>query len=92
MTGAELKLLRTERGMGQVDLALFLGSCHHTAISRWERGESPVPAWVADKMLQGSEMSLPLELMQRLLTHAQKHNLSFRGLLSKAITDYLNRS
>lgn len=92
MTGAELKLLRAERGMGQVDLALYLGSCHHSTISRWETGDLAVPEWVAAKMLAGSEMALPLDLMQRLLTHAQRHNLSFKALLTKAITEYLKRS
>jgi hypothetical protein len=78
--------------MGQVDLALFLGNCHHSTISRWETGDLNVPAWVAERMLLGAEAVLPLELTQKLLTHAQRHNLSFRGVLSRAITEYLRKA
>ena len=92
MLGAELKLLREEREMTQQELAHFLGGdCSRSTVSRWESGHLTIPNWVAQKLLADSEISLPTASMARLLSYAARHHLSFRTLLTQAITEFLSK-
>lgn len=45
MTGAQLKAWRAHWNLSQPKLGELLG-LHLEAISRWERGKVPVPAWL----------------------------------------------
>lgn len=45
LTGAELECERERLGLTQRDLARILGVAQPT-LTRWERGDAPVPLWV----------------------------------------------
>jgi DNA-binding transcriptional regulator YiaG len=66
MTGRELRFLRSEMGMTQAELAAMVHR-EPLAISRWERGESPVDsnAEALIRLLAVQELQLPDDLTVR---------------------------
>ncbi len=89
MNGSQLKALRIQRKLTQIQLAEFLGVPNNSTISRWESETHEVPPWVADKMFSGTTLSLPLPEMQNLLNFATQQKLSFEQLLAEALRAYL---
>jgi transcriptional regulator with XRE-family HTH domain len=61
MTGKELRFLRTEMGMTQAQLAVMIHR-EPLAISRWERGESPIDSNAETLIRLHSVQALALEL------------------------------
>jgi len=49
MNKEEFKSARQRKGLTQKELAAFLG-VSYSAITKWETGGNPIPAWVADKL------------------------------------------
>ena len=91
MTGDELRHLRESRKLTRKQCALELGDCSASGLVKWERGATPVPQWVAEKMLRRVKLDLPLEELHHLLAHSLTHGLSFPVILTEAIRAYLRR-
>ena len=89
LTGEQLRSLRISRDLTREELADFLGGCSASGVVKWESGISPVPEWVAEKMLRAVPIELPLEDMQELIEHARLHDIDFSTLLGQAIREYL---
>lgn len=89
MTGEQLRSLREARGLTRQQLADFLGDCSHSTVNKWERDISPVPEWVAEKMLREVNITLPLADLHLLLNEAISRDVSFPQILSEAIRDYI---
>lgn len=90
MTGAQLKSLREARGMNQIQLSEFLGDSTPGTISRWEKDIHAIPQWVADKMIASTQLSLPLDRLQQLMTYATEHQIDFSTLLARAIDAFVS--
>lgn len=89
MTGDQLKALRDARGFTREQLAAELGDCSASTINKWERNINPVPGWVEDKMLSNVKIAFPLKYLHQLLDLAREEGISFKQLLSEAISDRL---
>ncbi len=90
MTGPQLKALRIQRDLTQPQLAEFLGDTTASTVSKWEKDTHPIPQWVEDKMLSSTTLSLPLDMLQQIMTYATAHQTDFAGLLTRALRAYLN--
>lgn len=67
ITGKELRFLRTEMGMTQAELAETVAR-EPLAISRWERGESPMDsnAEAVIRLLAIEKLNLPVERVENI--------------------------
>lgn len=92
MTAEQLRTLREARGLTREALAKELGGCTAQAIVKWERNERPIPQWVAEKMLNQTPVTLPMESLSRLLNYASANKKDFNEVLSAAIANYLRPS
>lgn len=91
MNGPQLQALRQQRQLTQSQLADFLGDTSPATVSKWEAGKHAIPQWVEDKMLATTGLSLPLEMLQKLMAYASAQNLDFGDILRAAVTDYLRK-
>lgn len=89
MTGRQLRELRVARGLTREKMAKELGNCSASGIVKWESDISPVPSWVAEKILRTVKVELPLEDLHELMDFARSKNIGLHELLSGAIRDYL---
>lgn len=90
MTPAQLRLLREQKGMTRDQLAAHLKQST-SAITKWEHGDRPIPAMVADRMLSEVEIKLPLQEMQQLYDLGMKLGKSFDEMLKMAIRGVLTQ-
>ncbi len=92
MTHELLRYLREQRGLTREQLADYLGDCTASTVNKWERDINPVPAWVADKMLRGIPIKLPVHEMLALLTEARVTGQSAESILGDAIRLWLEKT
>jgi DNA-binding transcriptional regulator YiaG len=48
MTGSELRKIREELGMTQIEFAALLGYGSNATVALWEADKRPVPRWTAN--------------------------------------------
>lgn len=89
MTGQELRHIRESKGLTRDEFAKEIGNCTASGIVKWEKGNPPVPQWVADKLLSSVTLKLPLDELAALLNHATSKGQSFEDMLTQALRDYL---
>ena len=91
MTPPQLLSIRKSRKMTREQFAIMLGSCTGSAVNHWENGTTPIPEWVAEKLLRTTAITLPLDDLSRLLEIARQEGLAFDQLLTQSIREYLAR-
>lgn len=88
MTAAELKTLRKSRQQTRDEMAHELG-CSSSAIVHWESGTRSIPDWVVSKLLENTQVKLPLKDLHHLLNFCQQTGEDFETVLAGSIRDYL---
>lgn len=89
MTGEQLRSLREAKGLTREGCAEYLGDSSASTVNNWERGISPVPEWVAEKMLREVDITLPLADLHLLLDEAKDRQVSFSVILAEAIREHI---
>ena len=89
MTPEALKKLRKDKGWTREQMGKELG-CSAGAIVHWESGSREIPTWVEEKLIRNVEITLKLVDMKILLDYALATGVSLEGLLSQAMSSWLN--
>jgi transcriptional regulator with XRE-family HTH domain len=91
MTALQLQHIRQSRNLTRQGLAAFLGDCTGSAVNHWESGKTPIPGWVAAKLLGSATISIPLTELGALLEISRQENLNFDEFLSQALLEHIAR-
>lgn len=84
MTPDTLRKLRESRNLTREELAQKL-NCSASAIVQWELAKREIPAWVEKEMMQGVELTFPLDQLNEMMNIAREMDMSFEDLLKESI-------